>query len=302
MDKEGFYWPSSVIKSKEFVSFLKRAMFKLWFRFSSNIVRSDEMKDPVTKKLYKFYKKDKLLVAYFPQKVLADRLKVDVRTINRFKKELIEDGFMTTRKFTWSGKHIDCYVLGEIRDGKEVNYAFEKCKPGYSKQNNNWWVWENKFFKLPEFEEFMDDPAFILWFHSYTTVLRGATDSALTNYIRKTFYVEKKLLPAYYQDKVLADRLGVSPRAILKWKKRLIALGYVQAETIIFSRHHRKVLLLGEYMKNDKSFDNEALFIFKKLEPEKPEEQRPEVKEYNTGGWSTFFEMEKGLDTIRQIM
>lgn len=261
----GFYWPSSVINSENFITFLKTKKFHMWFRLSSNIVRSDKMCDPVTKKLYELYKNEGLLVVYYPQRILANRLKVTERTIRRLKTELLDYGYLSTKKFTWSGQHIDYYILGEIKDGKEVNYAFEQCQPGYNYLNNHWWVWGNDLFKLPSFEDFICKPEFILWFYLYTNVTRGKFKTELPNIIRKTYYEDRKLLPAYYPNRLIAKNLGLSVSTVKRLKADLINMGAIKTESFFYERHNRSVMIIGEYMKTKNGSDKEFVYLFEKL-------------------------------------
>jgi hypothetical protein len=263
--KDGFYWPDLVYRSDRFVEFIKQKSFRMWFRLATNIIRSGDMRDPVSKPLYPFYQKD-LLVSYFPERILAGRLGVTDRCIKMFKKELVDGGWVKTKSFHWHGRKLECFVMGTIKDGKEILYAFEKCVPGYRFMERKWFfVWPRELCILPRFDEFLSEPSSKLWFFMAANILRGNLESPLARLIKKKFFEEELLLPAYYPDKMFAAKLGVSVRSIKAWKRQLIDMGLIETKTFSYKKHKRSVCILGRYEKIDLDNRKEYFVLFDKL-------------------------------------
>jgi hypothetical protein len=262
----GFFFPDTVYRSENIYSFIQISSYPLWFRLTSNVVRSDKSRLPMVKVLYEeFYKKRGLLVSFYTNKALAARLKVDRTTIGRMKKELIDGGFMRIEKFKWHGKEFECFVMGEIQKCGQVLYAFDICVRGYrSIKQQNFYYWPDYVVRSKAFMEFMGKPYFPLWFFLTANIIRGKFRLPFPNKLRKEFYDDGKLLPAYYPDTIIAGMLGVSTRSIMSMRKALEENGIIKIVKYKYKWHMRPVCILGHReMVDDKLI--ECIKIFEEI-------------------------------------
>jgi DNA-binding transcriptional regulator YhcF (GntR family) len=265
----GFFFPDTVYRSENIYSFIQLSSYPLWFRLTSNVVRSDKLKLPMAKVLYEeFYRKRGLLVSFYTNKALAARLKVDRTTIGRMKKELIDGGFMRVETFKWRGKDFECFVMGEVQECGQVIYAFDICVRGYrSIKQQNFYYWPYYVVQSKTFIEFMCKPYFPLWFFLTANIIRGKFKMLFPNRLRKEFYDDGQVLPAYHPDDVIAEKLGVSTRTIRNMRKALEKDGIIKIVKYKYKWHMRPICILGHReMVDDKLIECIKIFEVIRIE------------------------------------
>jgi hypothetical protein len=285
---KGFFFPDTVYHSEILTYFTQSPLFMPWFKIASNAIRSDKLKMPLCKQIYEeLYLKKGLLAVFYSNKSLCRMLGLAKRTIRKMKKDLVDGGFVKIEKLSVGGREFDCFVVGEVKEYGEFLYGLDVCVPGYRKMERKcFYFWPSYAIHDPDFIKFLGAPEFPLWFFYTANVMRGKFRARLPNMIRQEFYDNGNKLPAYYPDKFIAERLGMTTRRIQDLRASLVEKGIIEVEKRVYSKHFRPVVIVGKRVEVDGKLI-ERITLFEKMRP------KEESVESSNDFFSSDFEFEK---------